>query len=83
MIERIIVAVLMNLLTRLYNLILGRIEAAKQKKADDAATDARVAAYKEKVNQAFDGTPVTPEQRKEINDALSDLIRGGRSSNGL
>lgn len=43
----------------------------------DAAIDARLARLKTAYQKQFDGTPVTPEQRTEMHNALSDFIRGG------
>lgn len=45
---------------------------------DDAGDDidARLAKFNAAVTNAFDGKGVTPEQRKELNDAIGDFVRG-------
>ncbi len=42
----------------------------------DSAIDARLATVRNAYKQAFDGTPITRDQRERLNSALSDFVRG-------
>ena len=54
----------------------------KQKQAkSEQEIDARLAKLKAASLEAFDGKPITPEQRKKLRGAISDFI-GGHTPNG-
>ena len=48
----------------------------KEQSDSDAAIDARLKAVKDAYMQAFDGHPVTPEQRAALKSAISNFLRG-------
>ena len=77
MIERILIAVLTPIATRALTWVLERVnEPDAGKDVDD-----RLAQFKDSYKKAFDGNDITPEQRKELNRAISDFVRG--TSSGL
>ena len=46
-------------------------------KAAGESIDERLKAVKDAYQKAFNGEPITPEQRTELHRAISDFIRGG------
>lgn len=52
------------------------------KTASDKEIDSRLQQYKDAYKEAFNGEAVTPEQRKKLNGAIADFIRGP-SGNGM
>lgn len=75
MIERIIVALLTSIGSKLLAWALSFIQAKQQQVATDKDIDNKLATVKEAYKEAIDGEKVTPEQRKKVNQALSDFIR--------
>ena len=45
--------------------------------------DAKLQTVKDAYTKAFNGEPITPEQRKELHRASSDFIRGDATTGGL
>jgi len=76
LIERIIISILTKLGSWLLTKGLEWFQKREQQKADEATIDAKVSRVKAAYASVVDGTPMTPEQRREFNAAVSDLIRG-------
>ncbi len=67
MIERILIALLLNLGTKLYNRIL-------KKAADPADLNMKIQEVKAACNAAFDGDCLTPPQKAELKKTLKDAL---------
>ncbi len=72
---------LTNLASWLFGKTLAWIHGRQQKANTEKEINQKLEVLKNTYKEAYDGTPVTPEQRKKINQAISDFLRGG--SNGL
>ncbi len=67
-------------MTKLTSWLLARgLESLHSKQETDkenADIDARLKAFKDAYKDAFNGEPVTPEQRQRLKDAITTFIRG-------
>lgn len=77
---KILESLVMALVTRLLEYYQKQKAQSDAITTSDAKIDEHLKNFKDAYSKAFDGTPVTPEQRKKINDAIKELIRGGNSS---
>lgn len=68
--------VLEKLATWLFQKGLEAKHGRDQQVATDADIDQKLATFKEAYKETFNGEPVTPEQRKKLNQAIADFIRG-------
>jgi hypothetical protein len=76
LIERIIIAIVTSLGAKLIELAMARI-ASKQKTAlENEEIDRRLDQLKIAMGEVSDGAPVTKEQRKHLNEAIRNFIRG-------
>lgn len=79
-------AILERLVTSLISRLMEYWDKKKSEenriKSTDVEIDRRVLKVKDAYKEAFDGTPVTKEQRAKVNEALREFIRGG-SNGGL
>lgn len=82
MFSKIIVEVLTRLGAIFVSWALAQQAKQTAKHADEADIDHRLDVVKKTVTEALDGSPITPDQRKKINTAIADFIRG-TSNNGL
>lgn len=82
MIEKIIIEIVTRLVSWLYARGLVAVKEAQAKKEAEADIDARLEKFNEAFKGAFNGEPVTDEERKRLNQAAADFIRGS-SSRGL
>ncbi len=78
MISKLIVAVLVELGSRLLTFAIAAKAKREREELDAAESAKRVAAVKSALNEAVDGQPVTKEQRAKLNSAFRDLVRGSR-----
>jgi hypothetical protein len=78
-----VVTILAKLGSWLVSQGLVYIHGQQVKAATDASIDARLSAFKQAYKEAFNGQPVTPEQRQKLNSSISDFIRGGAPTSGL
>lgn len=73
-------------MTKLTSWLLAKgLEAIHGKELEastDQSIDQRLTAFKAAYKDAFNGKPVTPEQRQKLNQAISDFI-SGNTSDGL
>lgn len=67
-----------RLITHLLKANLER-EKGPEPAVSDAEAFARVGKLREAYVEAFDGTEMTPEQRKKLNESIAAFIRGGPS----
>lgn len=76
MIEKIVV----ELLTRLLSLLLEKgseiYKSHQSKVVTEKDVDERLKQFKEAYTEAFDGNPITPEQRKRLNQSIANFILG-------
>jgi hypothetical protein len=77
-IERIIIAVLTAITSKLLNAGLARLHSKQIAAGDARDVDEKLEQFKAAYRKAFDGKPITPDQKKELNRAISDFIRGNR-----
>jgi hypothetical protein len=77
MIEKIILALVTQLGSYLISAVLKSRAKKQEAPANPEEVDRRLADVKAAYTEAFDGKPITPEQRKKINLALSAFINGG------
>lgn len=75
-ISNIVVILLTRLTSWLFTKGLEVKAGRDQKAATDADIDQKLATFKEAYKESFNGEPVTPEQRKKLNQAIADFIRG-------
>ena len=80
MIERIVVAILTRLGAWLYARALSVINERIKESADKAAAEAEIEAKTKRINraysEAFNGEPVSKEQREKLNREIADFLRG-------
>jgi hypothetical protein len=74
-IERILISVLTTLGTRTLTKVLELVNEPDAG-TDPQATAARVDGLKSAFEKAFDGKDITPEQRKELNNAIHSFVHG-------
>lgn len=73
--------VLLKLASMLMTWVLGQFH---QKEADDQSSsdiDSKLSAFKDAYKKAFDGTPITAEQKNELEKSIADFLRN--SDGGL
>ncbi len=76
-IASIIVALMTKLTSWLLTKGLEVVHGKQDQAATDADIDARLASFKNAYKEAFNGQPVTVDQRQKLNQAIADFIRGG------
>lgn len=81
-ISNIFVALLTKLASWLFAKGLEKYHSELDKAETNKDIDERLKTFKEAYAEAFNGEPVTPEQRKKLNAAIADFIRGN-SAGGL
>lgn len=79
MIERIILALLANLGPWLLAKALEKRNKTSGVTITNETIDQRLSNFKAAYQNAFDGKEVTPEQRKKLNQAISDFLRSDPS----
>jgi hypothetical protein len=68
------------LIIKLVSMLLEQSNKNVPAPVTDESIDARLAKFKDAYKDAFNGQPVTTEQRQKLNEAISSFIRG---ANGL
>ncbi len=76
-IASIVVALMTKLTSWLFAKGLEVIHSKQDQATTDADIDARLASFKNAYKEAFNGQPVTSEQKQKLNQAIADFIRGG------
>lgn len=75
-----IATILESLITKLASWFFTKVLAYFHGKAQHAKTDKEIdeklAVVKQAYKEAFDGTPITPEQRQKLNQSIDDWLRG-------
>lgn len=72
----IVVQLITNLGSWLMARALEAIHSKQQQASTDSQIDQRLAGVKAAYKEAFNGQPVTPDQRAKLNQAIADFIRG-------
>ncbi len=71
------------ILTNVTSWILARgleaIHGKELQKTTEGDINKKLLDFKLAYKEAFDGSPITPEQRQKLKSAISDFIRGGSS----
>lgn len=75
MIQNIIVQILTKLGSWLFAKVLEFYHGKQEQKNTDEDIDNKLNQFKEAYKEAFDGQPITPEQRKKLNQSIADFIR--------
>ncbi len=83
MINALIVELLTKFCSWLLATSLEQIHGQQEEAATDEVIDAKLAALKTAYKDAFNGQPVSVEQRAKLNSAIADFIRGGADNGGL
>lgn len=68
-----------SIAVKLMELYRGKAE----KDATEADIDNRVALLKDAYKKAFDGNPVTPQQKEELKHAIRQFINGNNPAGGM
>ena len=76
MLNNIFVSLMMKIVAFLFTKGLEYFHGQQKKSETEKNIDERLAKFKEAYKGAFDGEPVTPEQRAKLNQAIRDFIRG-------
>ena len=77
MFANLIARVAQILLPWLVTQFMKWLQQREEKIADEKQIDENLQKLKDALVKAQDGKPVTPEQAKELRDALRTVIRGG------
>lgn len=73
---RLIAQVAQILLPWLVTGFMKWLQKREEKMADEKQIDENLQKLKDAIVKSQDGTPMTPEQSKEVRDALRTVIRG-------
>lgn len=76
MIESLIAKLITQLASWLFSKVLAFFHGRKQQSDTNKSIDEKLAAFKQVYKEAFDGTPVTPEQDAKLKKAIADFLRG-------
>lgn len=79
---QIVIMLMTKLTSWLFAKGLEVVNAKKLQISNNADIDDRLLAFKNAYKEAFNGQPVTPEQRAKLKQSISDFIRDG-SNGGL
>jgi hypothetical protein len=55
---------------------LEKYHGIRDAKETNDTIDARLKSFKNAYNEAFDGNPVSPEQREKLRNSIADFLRG-------
>lgn len=83
MIERIIIALATQLVAWIYQRVLDKVQKDSEKNDETEISKERKEKFEKAMKETFDGTAVTPEQRKKLNDAIRDFVRNPTNNSGL
>ncbi len=72
----ILIAILSRLTSSLLSYLISKIHSQQDILESKNQIDARLLAFKEAYKEAFDGKPITPDQKAKLNAAISSFIRG-------
>lgn len=75
MLEKLITSILTNLASKLFAWVLEYFKGKQKQSNTNEDIDQRLDQVKQAYKEAFNGEPVTPEQRKRLNQSLADFIR--------
>lgn len=75
----LVVRILEGLGTYIVAQAIARSKANQQSAASDAEVDQKLAALKDAYKAAFNGQPVTKDDKKNLQSAISQFISGGDS----
>lgn len=75
-VSNIIVTLLTKLTSWLFAKGLEKLHGAQQKAATEQEIDKKLSTFKQVYKDAFNGDKVTKEDRKKLNAAISDFLRG-------
>lgn len=82
MLERIITTVLTHLVSWLFTKGLEHFNKLQEKNDSEGVIDEKLKTLKVAYKEAFNGEPITKEQRAKLNKAVADFIRNP-TSNGV
>lgn len=72
----IVVSLMTSFTSWLVTMGLQKIHGKQEKAQTDKDIDQKLSKFKEAYKEAFNGQPVTPEQKQKLNSAISDFLRG-------
>lgn len=75
MFEKIITSILTNLASKFLTWVLEYFKGKQQQKDTNEDIDQRLDQVKQAYKEAFNGEPVSKEQRQKLNQSLADFIR--------
>lgn len=76
MIQAILESLLTKLASWFFAKVLAFIHGRQLKAKSDQEIDVKLAAVKQAYKEAFDGTPITEDQRKKLNQTIADFLSG-------
>lgn len=76
MIQTILESLLTKLASWFFTKVLAYFHGRQQKAKTDQEIDLKLASLKQVYKEAFDGTPITEDQRKKLNQTVADFLRG-------
>lgn len=83
MIEKILIKIVTALVSRGLQWLLEKAHGLHDQSETNKNIDARLKGLKDAYAEAFDGNPITPEQRERLRASTREFILGNNSNGGL